>query len=76
MIEDKTIANYYSNFFIKTGNKTVYIVETKGREDLYDPLKIKRLAQKRKGPVHKIIKFLTTGYYTDQYKHCLMIAIC
>jgi len=42
---DGTIANYYPDFFIKTDEKTVYIVETKGREDLDDPLKIKRLAQ-------------------------------
>ncbi|MFH0772059.1 MAG: DEAD/DEAH box helicase family protein, partial [Candidatus Omnitrophota bacterium] len=40
-----TIANYYPDFFIKTDEKTVYIVETKGREDFDDPLKIKRLAQ-------------------------------
>lgn len=40
-----TIANYYPDFFVKTDNKTIYIVETKGREDLDDPLKIKRLAQ-------------------------------
>lgn len=40
-----TIANYYPDFFVKTDDKTVYIVETKGREDLDDPLKIKRLAQ-------------------------------
>jgi len=42
---DGTIANYYPDFFIKTNDKTVYIVETKGREDLDDPLKISRLAQ-------------------------------
>lgn len=42
---DGTIANYYPDFFVKTDDKTVYIVETKGREDLDDPLKIKRLAQ-------------------------------
>ena len=42
---DGTIANYYPDFFIKTDEKTVYIVETKGREDLDDLLKIKRLAQ-------------------------------
>jgi len=42
---DGTIANYYPDFFIKTNEKTVYIVETKGREDLDDPLKIKRLVQ-------------------------------
>lgn len=42
---DGTIANYYPDFFVKTDEKMVYIVETKGREDLDDPLKIKRLAQ-------------------------------
>ena len=42
---DGTIANYYPDFFVKTDEKTLYIVETKGREDLDDPLKIKRLAQ-------------------------------
>jgi len=42
---DGTIANYYPDFFVKTDEKTVYIVETKGREDLDDPFKIKRLAQ-------------------------------
>jgi type III restriction enzyme len=42
---DGTIANYYPDFFVKPDDKTVYIVETKGREDLDDPLKITRLAQ-------------------------------
>ena len=42
---DGTIANYYPDFFVKVDDKTVYIVETKGREDLDDPLKIVRLAQ-------------------------------
>jgi len=42
---DGTIANYYPDFFVKTDDKTVYIIETKGREDLDDPLKIKRLVQ-------------------------------
>lgn len=42
---DGTIANYYPDFFVKTNEKTVYIIETKGREDLDDTLKIKRLAQ-------------------------------
>jgi type III restriction enzyme len=42
---DGAIANYYPDFFVKTDEKTVYIVETKGREDLDDVEKIKRLAQ-------------------------------
>jgi len=39
------ISNYYPDFFVKTDNKTVYIVETKGREDLNDIEKINRLKQ-------------------------------
>ncbi|MFH1187576.1 MAG: TnsA endonuclease N-terminal domain-containing protein, partial [bacterium] len=39
------ISSYYPDFFVKTDNKTIYIVETKGREDLNDVEKIKRLAQ-------------------------------
>jgi type III restriction enzyme len=39
------ISSYYPDFFVKTGDKTIYIVETKGREDLNDIEKIKRLAQ-------------------------------
>ncbi len=42
---DGTIAYYYPDFFVKVNDKTVFIIETKGREDLDDPLKIKRLAQ-------------------------------
>ena len=42
---DGTIANYYPDFFVKIDGKTVYIVETKGREDLDDSLKVKRLSQ-------------------------------
>ena len=39
------ISNYIPDFFVKMDMKTVYIVETKGREDLDDPLKIARLKQ-------------------------------
>ncbi|WP_028322571.1 DEAD/DEAH box helicase family protein [Desulfatiglans anilini] len=39
------ISSYYPDFFVKTDAKTVYIVETKGREDLDDIEKIKRLRQ-------------------------------
>ena len=42
---DGVISYYYPDFFVKVDNKTVYIIETKGREDLDDPLKIKRLEQ-------------------------------
>ncbi len=42
---DGSISYYYPDFFVKKDNKTVYIIETKGREDLDDPIKIARLAQ-------------------------------
>ena len=37
------IANYYPDFFVKKDEKTVYIVETKGREEEDDLLKFERL---------------------------------
>lgn len=40
-----SISYYYPDFFVKKDNKTVYIIETKGREDLEYPLKIERLKQ-------------------------------
>ncbi|MDD4664680.1 MAG: DEAD/DEAH box helicase family protein [Candidatus Paceibacterota bacterium] len=40
-----TISNYYPDFFAKANNNDIYIIETKGREDLDDIEKKKRLAQ-------------------------------
>lgn len=37
------IANYYPDFFVKVNDKTVYIVETKGREEDDDKIKFVRL---------------------------------
>ncbi len=37
------IATYYPDFFVKKDEKTVYIVETKGREEENDKLKFERL---------------------------------
>ena len=42
---DGSIAYYYPDFFVKKDSKIVYIIETKGREDLDDSLKIERLKQ-------------------------------
>lgn len=39
------ISNFYPDFIVKYKPNEIYIAETKGREDLDDPLKIKRLAQ-------------------------------
>jgi type III restriction enzyme len=41
--QDGNIREYFPDFFVKTGSNTFYILETKGREDLDDLLKIKRL---------------------------------
>lgn len=41
---DGEISNFYPDFIIKKTTNEFYIVETKGREDLDDPLKIKRLS--------------------------------
>jgi type III restriction enzyme len=40
---DGGIANYYPDFIVKRTEAEVWIVETKGREDLEDPLKWERL---------------------------------
>ena len=39
------IANYYPDFFVKVDDKTVYIVETKGREEEDDKIKFERLVK-------------------------------
>ena len=41
--EDGNIHDYYPDFFIKKTEQEIYIAETKGREDLDDVRKIKRL---------------------------------
>ncbi len=42
---DGAISEYYPDFIVKVSEKQFYVVETKGREDLDDPLKIARLKQ-------------------------------
>ncbi len=42
---DGSISDYYPDFIVKVSPKEYYVVETKGREDLDDVEKIKRLAQ-------------------------------
>ena len=42
---DGTISDFYPDFLVKVSEKELYIVETKGREDLDDVLKIARLKQ-------------------------------
>jgi type III restriction enzyme len=43
--KDGDISNFYPDFIVKKSEKEIWIVETKGREDLDDPLKIERLKQ-------------------------------
>ncbi len=40
---DGGISNYYPDFIVKTGDRDIYIVETKGLEDLDVPQKMERL---------------------------------
>lgn len=41
--QDGNIREYYPDFFVKTAPDTFFVIETKGREDTGDLLKIKRL---------------------------------
>ncbi|MBZ0155432.1 MAG: DEAD/DEAH box helicase family protein [Alphaproteobacteria bacterium] len=42
---DGNISNYYPDFIVKTGDGTMFVVETKGADDFDAPLKIQRLKQ-------------------------------
>ena len=42
---DGAISNYYPDFIVKRTAKEIWIIETKGREDLDDPEKFARLVQ-------------------------------
>ena len=42
---DGSISDYYPDFIVKVSSKEYYVIETKGREDLDDVEKIKRLEQ-------------------------------
>jgi type III restriction enzyme len=42
---DGDVANYYPDFIVKLSAVRIYIVETKGQQDLDDPLKLHRLRQ-------------------------------
>jgi type III restriction enzyme len=42
---DGDISNYYPDFFVKLSSKQVFVVETKGQEELDVPLKMERLRQ-------------------------------
>ena len=42
---DGDIRDYYPDFIVKRNQKEIYIIETKGQEDLDVPLKLERLIQ-------------------------------
>jgi type III restriction enzyme len=42
---DGSIANYYPDFLVKQTDRDMWIIETKGREDVHDPAKWERLQQ-------------------------------
>ncbi len=58
---DESISDFYPDFIVKLSPKEVWVVETKGREDLDDPLKIARLKQWCED-VNKVQKKITYNY--------------
>ena len=66
--QDGNIREYYPDFFVKTGTNTFYILETKGREDLDDLLKIKRLATWCKDINNAQSEYTYTPVYVKQEK--------
>lgn len=66
--QDGNIREYFPDFFVKTGATTFYILETKGREDLDDQLKIKRLATWCKDINHAQSEYTYQPVYVKQEK--------
>ncbi|TAK35201.1 MAG: type III restriction endonuclease subunit R [Chloroflexota bacterium] len=63
---DGDISNYYPDFLVKLSDNRVYIVETKGQEDLDVPLKMHRLAQWCKDINRVQTRVLYDFVYVDQ----------
>ena len=66
--QDGNIREYFPDFFVKTGPNTFYILETKGREDLDDLLKIKRLVTWCKDVNNAQSEYTYTPVYVKQEK--------
>ncbi len=63
---DGDISNYYPDFLVKVSDKEIYIVETKGQEDLDVPLKMARLKQWCED-INRVQKDVKYGFvYVDQ----------
>jgi type III restriction enzyme len=60
------IATYYPDFFVNTDDKTVYIVETKGREEEDDKLKFERLKKWCKDVNFRQSKMVYKALYIKQ----------
>ncbi len=60
------IATYYPDFFVKKDDKTVYIVETKGREEDDDRLKFGRLQLWCADVNHRQSRMLYKALYIPQ----------
>jgi len=72
---DGSISDYYPDFIVKVSPKEYYVVETKGREDLDDVEKIKRLAQwcvdvnaNQKNVVYKMLYIKHESWEAQQQK--------
>jgi len=61
-----SIANYYPDFFVKKDSANIYIIETKGREDLDDIEKIKRLKQWCEDATERVSGKTYTPLYVKQ----------
>lgn len=66
---DGAISDYYPDFLVKISDKEICVVETKGREDLDDVLKIERLKQwcedvnKRQTKIHYSMLYVKEEQY-------------
>ncbi|HUC88912.1 MAG TPA: DEAD/DEAH box helicase family protein [Candidatus Paceibacterota bacterium] len=60
------IATYYPDFFVKKNDKTVFIIETKGREDEDDKIKFERLQKWCKDVNDRQSKMIYEALYIKQ----------
>ncbi len=70
-----SISDYYPDFIVKVSQKEYYVIETKGREDLDDVEKIKRLAQwcddvnaNQKGATYRMLYIKQEDWEAQQQK--------
>ncbi|HPS72033.1 MAG TPA: DEAD/DEAH box helicase family protein [Bacteroidales bacterium] len=73
---DGSISDYYPDFIVKVSQKEYYVVETKGREDLDDIEKIKRLAQwcvdvnaNQRDVIYKMLYIKQEEWDKDRFKN-------